>query len=227
MPKFFAVVFASVILTIANNHVIASDLSALFSIELKREFNAKWSTLALEVINRENKPDSEILIMTQSVATVWVDRNAVYMVIELYHVHENDMPITIRLHSKKEQLHLDPQVPPLLKLGGKTIASKSAFEYCQKGHMWSGLLSAETVRSFIRASDEKGSLTVNLALLTRNAITGKFLIDGFDASYQAGFDWRLYYRPYWEATRMGRDSFEFTQTLPKSPKPALPAPQSY
>jgi len=211
MPKFLALVLASVILTLTCNLVIASEFPSLFSLELKREFNGKWSTLALEVINRENKRATEILIMTQSVATVWVDKIPIYMVIELYHVHENDMPITIRLYSKKEHLHLDPKVLPAIKLSGKTIASKTAFEYSQKGHMWSGLLSAETVQFLISAPDEKSPLTVNLALLNRNPIIGKFFIDGFDASYHAGFDWRLYYRPYWEATRLGRDNLQFNQ----------------
>ena len=211
MPKFIALLLVFMTLSFAGNIAVAADLPALFSLELKREFSAKWSTLALEVVKREDKLTSEILILSQSVATIWVDEKPAYMVIELYHVHENNMPIMIRLYSKKEHLPLNPDVLPEIKLNGKTIAPQAAFEYCPKGHAWSGLLSADTVSLLISATQEKSPLTVSLALLRHDAITGAFFIDGLGASYQAGFDWKLHYRPYWEATRLGRSSLPFNQ----------------
>ena len=146
--------------------------------------------------------------MSQSVATIWIDGKPAYMVIELYHVHETDMPLTIRLYSNTESLSLDGGIQPCVDLEGQPIEFPEGLEFCSEGNIWSGKLPAETVTRLIRSARDADQLAVSLTLKNDCLITGTFSTSGLDTSYTAGFNWKLHYRPYWEATRLGRFSFE-------------------
>jgi hypothetical protein len=211
MPRIYALLFAALTIFASENAFAAPDLPPLFSLELKREFSGKWSTLALEVIKDEKRLVSDIFILSQSVATVWLGENPVYMVVELYHVHENDMPVIVRLYSKKGRLDLDPGMLPVMRMNGTSIALKAVFEYSPKGRVWSGVLSEDTIRYLMDPHQENKTMCVSLQLKNRHTISGMFYIEGFAASYKTGFDWKLHYRPFWEATRLGRYSLQFNQ----------------
>jgi len=191
-----------------NQSVGAFNQPNLFTLELKRYFNAKWSTLALEIIKNEKTLTSEILILSQSLATTWINGKPAYIVVELYHVHEKDIPVVVRLYSKNKTISLDAKTPPVMQLDGKPIALKKTFDFCSRGDIWSGIFSAATVDDLVDAAKNEKKLTVSLMLQNNTTITGKFSAAGFDASYKAGFNWKLHYRPFWEATRLGRFSIE-------------------
>jgi hypothetical protein len=193
-------------LFIFNQGVNAFSQPNLFTLELKRDFSAQWSTLALEIIKNKNTLTSEILILSQSIATTWINGKPAYMVVELYHVHEKDMPVVVRLYSKTETIPLDAQTPSEMKLDGKPVVLKKTFDFCALGEIWSGTLSAATVDNLIDAAKQEKHLSVTLALQNNTTITGNFGMAGFDASFNAGFNWKLHYRPFWEATRLGRFS---------------------
>ena len=199
-----------VLLMLPFNHLKARayDLPALFTLELKREFHQKWSTLALEIIKNKTELASEILILSQSVATIWVDDKPYYIVVELYHVHEKETPVTIRVYSKTGALPLDPRVQPQIKVNSQLISFAQALEFTPESYIWSGIFSAETLTRFMRCAKGGDQLNITLALENDQAITGLFSMSGLDTSFTAGFHWKLHYRPFWEATRLGRFSFE-------------------
>ena len=208
MIKKLCLLCAIMMLCFNLSKAFAYDLPALFTLELKREFHQKWSTLALEIIKNKQELASEILILSQSVATIWVNDKPLYMVIELYHVHEKETPITIRLYSKTGALPLNSLFQPQINLHDQVISFQDAFEFCPDSNIWTGVLAAETLTRLIRSAKDGNQLTVKLMLKNDHAITGSFLMSGLDTSYTSGFQWKLHYRPFWEATRLGRIGFE-------------------
>jgi hypothetical protein len=103
-------------------------------------------------------------------------------------------------------LALNPDTQPHLNLHGRPLVFTKPLEFSAAGSIWSGILPAKMVTRLINAADEKCKLTATLALKNDGTITGVFGTSGFDQSYRAGFEWKLHYRPFWEATRLGRFS---------------------